>query len=95
MPTNRRLSKRLWLRRAPCGTGGMSPLLLHIPALTQKLVTIENIHVFIIPCANKLMPSKHSNIAPWWPIYMLALSSAKMKQVASNEETNMFVLAPI
>lgn len=42
MPMNRRFSKKLWLRRAPCGTEQMSILPLHIPALTQKLITTEN-----------------------------------------------------
>lgn len=42
MPMNRRFSKKLWLRRAPCGTEQMSILPLHIPALTQKIIAAEN-----------------------------------------------------
>lgn len=51
MPMNRRFSKKLWLKRELCGTAQMSILPLHIPALTQKLITAENMF-FIIPCAD-------------------------------------------
>lgn len=64
-------------------------------ALTQKLVTIENIHVFILPCANKLTFAFKKFQHCILVTYLLACSSAKRKQVASGEETSMFVLTPI
>lgn len=86
----------MWLMRAPCGPARMTTLPLHIPALTQKLVTIENIHVFLIPCANKLT----SAFKRFQHCILVAYLQASLKfrseeQAASNEEINMFIPTPL